>query len=49
MVPGGQLAEDGTTTRLVEETSTAPGAPPGSWTWPNGLGQSSAVSPGVES
>jgi len=31
-VPGGQLAEDGTTTRLVEDTSTTPGTPPGSRT-----------------
>ena len=27
MVPGGQLAEDGTLTRLVEETSTTPRIP----------------------
>jgi hypothetical protein len=49
MVPGGQLAEDGTTRRPVEETSTTPGIPPGVSYMPNRSGQSSAVSPGVES
>ena len=47
MVPGGQLAEDGTLTRLVAATSTTPGAPPGSWTWPNGSTKSSGKVPGV--
>jgi hypothetical protein len=39
-VPGGQVADDGTTTLLVDDTFTTPGMPPGasyspkkSWNW----------------
>jgi hypothetical protein len=46
MVPGGQLAEDGTLTRLVEETSTTPGIPPGTSYWPIRSSKSAGSVPG---